>query len=218
MTLLAAKLCFGDLGAAFALGPEPWMARIVKPPIDSEDEDRDLLTRALRFEAVALAQVHDRYYQRVYRYLLVRCGDAPLAEDLAGEVFLRFMETLRRADRAPDSLRGWLFGVAAHVWTDQQRRHFRHSRLAPRVDSLPAAEPEPERAAEEGDLAGRLLGAMADLTAEQREVLALRFQGEWPIRDVARSMGKSEGAVKQLQARAVAALGRLLGGEGGGPA
>lgn len=215
MTLPAAKLWFGDLGVLLSAGPAPWTVRILMPPIDAEDDDRDLLARSLRFEPAALAEVHDRYYQRVYRYLLVRCGDAPLAEDLAGEVFVRFMEALRRAGRAPDSLRGWLFGVAAHVWTDQQRRQFRHQRLAPRVDSLPAAEPEPERAAEEGDLAGRLLGAMADLTAEQREVLALRFQAEWPIRDVARSMGKSEGAVKQLQARAVAALGRLLGGEGG---
>ena len=63
-------------------------------------------------------------------------------------------------------------------------------------------------------MTNRLVTAMAGLTEEQREVLSLRFVGELPIRDVALSLGKTEGAVKQLQARAVAALGRLLSPEG----
>lgn len=213
MATLAAKLWRGAMGAATAPRPASWTARMIRPPSDAEDEDEQLLARSLRLEPAALALVHDRYYPRVYRYLLLRCGEAALAEDLAGEVFLRFMQALRRAGRAPDSLRAWLFGVAAHVWADQQRQDYRRSRLAPRVDDRPAAEPEPEAAAEQGDLAERLLGALADLTEEQREVLALRFQAELPIRDVARSLGKTEGAIKQLQARAVATLGRLLAGE-----
>ena len=64
------------------------------------------------------------------------------------------------------------------------------------------------------DSSGQRFVVMVDLTEEQREVLSLRFVGELPIRDVALSLGKTEGAVTQLQARAVAALGRLLSGEG----
>ena len=180
------------------------------PPIDTDDGDRELLGRALRFESAALATIHDRYFRQVFRYLLLRSGDTHLAEDLAGEVFVRFLEAMGKAARPPDSLRGWLFGVAAHVWADHQRRAFRHGRLAPRVDTRPAEAAQPEQA----DMADRLVTAMAGLTEEQREVLSLRFVGELPIRDVALSLGKTEGAVKQLQARAVAALGRLLSGEG----
>lgn len=197
--------------------PAAWASRTTLTmllPIDTDDGDQDLLARALRFEAAALATIHDRYFRQVFRYLLLRSGDTHLAEDLAGEVFVRFLEAMGKAARPPDSLRGWLFGVAAHVWADQQRRAFRHSRLAPRVDTLPAEAVQPEQAAEQADMADRLVTAMAGLTEEQREVLSLRFVGELPIRDVALSLGKTEGAVKQMQARAVAALGRLLSGEG----
>ena len=210
----AAKLGQGGSAAPASAGWLPRAAVSMLPPIDTDDQDRDLLTRALRFEAAALASIHDRYFRQVFRYLLLRTGDQHLAEDLAGEVFVRFMEALGKAARPPDSLRGWLFGVAAHVWADQQRRSFRQTRLAPRVETAPAAAPQPEQAAEHADMAQRLVAAMEGLTPERREVLSLRFVGELPIRDVALSLGKTEGAVKQLQARAVATLGRLMSGEG----
>lgn len=214
MTAQATKLGRGALASPAPVGWSPQVHLSMLPPFDTDDGDRALLAQAMRFESEALAAVHDRYFRQVFRYLLVRCGDRPLAEDMASEVFVRFMEAMGKAARPPDSLRGWLFGVAAHVWADQQRRSFRQARLAPRVDTAPVAAPLPEPSAEHSDMSQRLLAAMADLTEEQREVLSLRFVGELPIRDVALSLGKTEGSVKQLQARAVAALGRLLSGEG----
>src|SRR5574341_1625241 len=164
-----------------------------------------LLARARTFDLDALAKIHDVYYPSIFRYIAYRVDDPQAAEDLASEVFTRLLAALK-SHRAPQTtLQGWLFGVAARLVSDHHRRRYRRTHVALH-DELPAADDSPAEIAEANATSGALREALATLTEEQQTVIALRFGSDLPIRDVAGIMGKTEGAVKQLQVRALPAL------------
>lgn len=172
-------------------------------------DDTELLKRALAYDTEALGQIHDAYYAPLFRYIAFRVGDPHSAEDLASEVFTRFLSALRSRKPPQSTLRGWLFGVAAHVVSDHHRRSYR-APSAPLDDELASPEAGPDELAEGRATRDDLRRAVATLTDEQQSVLALRFGQELPIQTVADTLGKTEGAIKQLQARAIAALARKL--------
>ncbi len=176
------------------------------------DDERELLRRAGAFDQEALAVIHDRYYQAIYRFLSFRVADRQTAEDLASEVFIRFLSALRDRNAPPNTIRGWLFGAARNVLKEQYR-HQRRLNLA-ELDETISGNDTPEKRLMERVDKDELRRAIGELTAEQQDVLALRFGYEMPIKDVAETVNKSEGSVKMLQARAIAALTRRLNGPG----
>lgn len=173
-----------------------------------------LLNRARALDADALSEIHDTYYALIYRYLAFRTNDHQTAEDLTSEVFVRLLGALRDKSAPQNTLRGWLFGVAARVLKEHYRQQKRFS--SSEVDEQwPEERMEPEQALMKEELQAHLHHALTDLTSDQQAVLALRYGSALPIREVANLLGKTEGAIKVLQARAVAALSRKLGrGEG----
>jgi RNA polymerase sigma-70 factor (ECF subfamily) len=177
------------------------------------DDELELLARARRLDAEALASIHDRYYPLIFRYVAFRTGDRTTAEDLTSEVFTRFLSAIRDRSAPPNSLRGWLFGVAAHIAMDYHRARYRGRQVA-LDDDLPDEGDDPDALIDLNIQSEQLREAVAGLTEEQQHVIALRFGQSMPIQDVARMMGKSEGAVKQLQARALGTLARRLTSRG----
>lgn len=172
-------------------------------------DEAALLARARQLETDALSQIHDSYYGPIFRYIAFRVSDRDTAEDLTSEVFTRFLSALRQRNPPSTTLRGWLYGVAAHVVSDHLRKRYR----APHVEldeAMASRDAGPAEIAEAALVREDLRQAVATLTEEQQHVIALRFSHELPIQEVARTIGKTEGAVKQLQARAIAALARRL--------
>jgi len=177
--------------------------------IPTVQDELALLARARTLDPDALAQIHDTYYTPIFRYVTFRVNDRQTAEDLTSEVFTRLLSALRDRNAPQNTLRGWLYAVAARVVSDHHRRHYR----APHVEldeSVVSPEAGPAETVEAMLTRADLKQAIAELTEEQQNVIALRFGFEMPIQEVARTLGKSEGAVKQLQARAIAALARTL--------
>lgn len=174
--------------------------------------DEQVLERARTLDAQALADIYDRYAAPVYRYLYRLLGEATQAEDLTGEVFLKLLEALS-AKRGPrDRIDGWLFRVAHNLAMD----HFRRQRKVPALpldEELVAERDQPPEVVEQRLIAQQLRACLRRLTPEQQQVIALRFAEERPLAEVARLMGKTEGAIKTLQHRAVSRLRKLLGGE-----
>lgn len=168
-----------------------------------------LLHRARSLEPEALAEIHEAFYVPIFRYVAMRVGDHATAEDLSSEVFIRLLQALRDRTAPQNTLRGWLFAVASRVVNDHYRQFYR-ARQTDLDESLPGAADEPEQVLEIKLNRENLQKAMAGLTEEQQNVLALRFGYEMSIREVAETMGKSEGSIKMLQARAVAMLSRKL--------
>lgn len=172
-------------------------------------DDLRLLERARRLDAEALSLIHRQYYDPLFRYVAFRVADRETAEDLTSDVFVRLVDALHSGAAPQQSLRGWLFGVAFRVVQDHYRRGYR----APEValdDEFEAPGHDLDEVLDEEAFRARLAEELGQLTDEQQSVLAMRFGAGLPIRRVAEALGKTEGAVKQLQARAVATLGRRL--------
>lgn len=133
-----------------------------------------------------------------------RAQRAPDPEDLLGEVFVQVARDLPRFSGDDAALRRWVFAIAHNRLLDARRRHGRRPQRADvLVPDVPAA-PPPE------PLDPALVEALAGLTADQREVLVLRFVADLPLEDVARITRRRVGAVKALQHRALEALARAL--------
>ena len=174
--------------------------------------ERQLLEQAGEYDSRALAEIYDRYSMPVYSYLYRRLGDAPLAEDLTGEVFLRLLKVLntRRAPR--EHLQGWLYRVAHNLAVDWLRRH--GGREAVLQQDFPDGSESTLSVVHRGQTRQRLRAAIGRLTVDQQQVILLRFGEGFKLAEVAHLVGRSEGAVKQLQHRAIKRLRALLDMEG----
>lgn len=168
-----------------------------------------LLNRARALEQEALKEIHEMYYVPVYRYIAIRINDHETAEDLTSDVFTRLLSALRDHTAPQKTIRGWLFSVASRVVKDHYRKQYRrrHTELNESIASQAAS---PDQKVEMALANENLRQAVTDLTEDQQQIIALRFGYEMSIREVAHTTGKSEGAVKMLQARAIAALNRKL--------
>jgi RNA polymerase sigma-70 factor (ECF subfamily) len=169
------------------------------------NDEAQLLSQARALDARALGQIHDRYYPEIYRFAAYRTGDSTAAQDITGEVFVRFLDALHHGKAPQTTLRGWLFGVAGHLVAD----HFRRRPTAPLADTVPGAS-APATEAEENLRRTAVGAALRKLTPEQQDVLAQRFGNGASLEETAEALGKTVNAVKQLQLRAVEALRRLL--------
>jgi RNA polymerase sigma-70 factor (ECF subfamily) len=172
------------------------------------DEESALIQRARQGDAVACAALYDRHYDVVYRYCYYHVGDTARAQDVASEVFVRMVENLDTFDMRGRPLLAWLYAIARNLVADTFRR--REQTTLPLDDVLVAGEDTPMHRAERRLLADRLAAALAYLTEEQRQVILFKFVLDHSNAEVARLMEKSEGAIKSLQHRALAALRRAL--------
>ncbi len=126
-------------------------------------------------------------------------------EDLLSEVFLQVARSLPRYRGTDDDLRRWIFTIARNrVIDDRRRRRVRPVIAAAAVPDLPVSD-------DANPVDPALLAALARLTADQREVVVLRFVADLSLEDVAKVTKRSVGAVKAMQHRALAELARILG-------
>ncbi|MAT99908.1 MAG: RNA polymerase subunit sigma-70 [Anaerolineaceae bacterium] len=178
---------------------------------DTVQDELLLLHRAKSLDQDALAQVHEQYYDAIYRYVAYRVNDLQTAEDLTSEVFIRFLHAIQQKNAPQKTIRGWLFGAASLILKEHYRQK-KKAQLTELDDAMADDWIEPTKKLEAREKKQALHQAIADLTEDQQQVLALRFGYEMPVREVAETMNKSEGSVKMLQVRAIAALTRMMKG------
>ena len=176
-------------------------------------DELSLLHRARALDPEALAQIHDEYHTPIFRYIAFRVSDHQTAEDLTSEVFTRLLSALRDRHAPQNTIRGWLFGAASLVVKEHYRKQKR-AQYTELHDSLADGLVTPDQAVASKLFRERVKDALDDLTDDQQQVLALRYGYEMSIREVAETLGKTEGSVKQLRARAIAALSKMLGERG----
>lgn len=161
----------------------------------------------------AWASVYEEFFPRIYRYIALRVRDRAEAEDLAGQVFLKALESISSFKWQGVPVAAWLFRIAHNQIIDYQRKAAKTKAPLPLDESLAKDDIDPEEAAEKNLDISRVVRAMGQLTKAQREVIELRFVGELSTAEVAKILGKSEGAVKVLQHNALANLRRRLSEE-----
>ena len=165
----------------------------------------------LRDREDQLARLYDEYFERIAYYIYVRLGDRDEAEDLAGEVFMRALHSLKSYQDRGIPMQAWLFRIAHNVTVDSWRKKGKAATV-PIESVIVKAVEDPVKIAENSIEMERVNEAMGKLTPEQREVVRLRFFGGLSSKEVGAILKKSDGAVREMQRAALDKLRRLLAG------
>jgi RNA polymerase sigma-70 factor, ECF subfamily len=173
-------------------------------------QDEESTARGLqRQDPEVWAEVYDRYFSRVYRYIALRVGDKTEAEDLAGQVFLKALESISSFKWRGVPVSAWLFRIAHNQVIDYWRTS-KAKLNSPLEEWLVSDNMDPVLEAERNLDIQRVFQAVRQLTQAQRDVIELRFVGGLSTAEVAKVLGKSQGAVKVLQHSALASLRKRL--------
>jgi len=164
-----------------------------------------LVERAQTGDGAAFAALYDVFAPRVFRFFRFRVSTAEAAEDLTQRVFLKMVEQLPSYQSRGIPFGAWIFRVARNAWIDDNRTAHEHVQLETLSES--ASENDgPDVAAAASMDSEMLRSAIADLPPDQREVIASRFFAGLTPKETAALMGRSEGSVRVIQHRALAAL------------
>lgn len=175
-----------------------------------------VLAAAQNDEPWALEQIYRSMSPVVTGYLRLQGCREP--EDLTSDVFVGVLRNLPRFDGDECAFRSWLFTIAHHRLVDERRRMARRPPAEPLSDvTEPEADDDVSGAVDLHLAAERLEQMCHRLAPDQRDVLLLRLLGHLTVDEVAAALGKTTGAVRSLQNRGFAAIGRLLHQEGAVP-
>ena len=157
----------------------------------------------------AIAGLFEEYYDKVVRYIYIRISDQPEAEDLAGEVFLKALKSMGSYRGSAEQLRFWIFKIARNIVIDHYRKMSKRKTV--NLDDVEIADStNVEEMAERRLQIGELTKAMKQLTEAQREVIGLRFFAGLSSAETAQILGKSSGAVREMQCDAIQRLRKLM--------
>ena len=185
--------------------------------VSSEEDEAEasrliaLVELARTGDAEAFGMLYDHYHASVYRFLYYRVGSVPLAEDLTSETFFRALRSMGSFRWQGKDFGAWLMTIARNLTAD----HFKsgRTRLELATEDM-SAHDAPTEGPETSVLAQltneALLAALTELPSEQQECLVMRFLQGLSIAETAKVLGRSDGAVKQLQLRGVRNLAKLM--------
>jgi RNA polymerase sigma-70 factor (ECF subfamily) len=185
------------------------MAETAKPS-GSGPEMRALVDRAQSGDREALEELYLIHFDRIYSYLHVTVGNRHDAEDLTTQTFLRMLESIGKFRWQSAPFSAWLFRIAHNLSID----HFRATRRWQPEEEPPEPPADESTSAEQGALQSigqkSMLELIENLSGEQQQVLTLKFVFNFSNGEVATILGKTEGAIKSLQHRALASLQKQL--------
>ncbi|HEV3511954.1 MAG TPA: sigma-70 family RNA polymerase sigma factor [Candidatus Sulfotelmatobacter sp.] len=168
-----------------------------------KEADERLLIEAAQKDPARFAELYEINFERVYAYIVKRVRDRAETEDLTAEVFHQALANLKRFEWRGIPFAAWLYRIAANLISDRWQKSGREvSGDAQVMESAAASAGE----IEEVEWRATLFRLVDSLPAEQRKVVVLRFAEQKSIKEVAKEIRKSEGAVKQLQFRALSNL------------
>ncbi|MFC1961790.1 sigma-70 family RNA polymerase sigma factor [Chloroflexota bacterium] len=172
-------------------------------------DEASLVNRARQHDQVALTQLYEDNFDRIYRYVALKIGDRTEAEDMTQQVFLHALKSIASYRWQGKPFSAWLYRIAHNLIVDYFRKKSRFTTvdLDPR---MPDKDPPPETVVESKMDIEQLSLATKKLTRAQQEVISLRFTSGLPIAQVAKITGRSEGAIKALQHSAILALRRVM--------
>jgi RNA polymerase sigma-70 factor (ECF subfamily) len=169
-----------------------------------------LVVAARRSDPHAIGALCEHFYPELYRYVLRRVGNREDAEDLTSEVCVRAVKTV---SSQTGFFPAWLFRIAANLVTDfYRRRGVRQEE--PLTEEVATSVPGPRTQTENALVRDQLEQAVARLTPEQQDVIRLKFNEGYDTSETAEILGKSVGAVRAVQFRALKALRSDLSDEG----
>jgi RNA polymerase sigma-70 factor, ECF subfamily len=173
-------------------------------PTDERLEAERSLIAAARSDPSRFAELYENHFERVYAYVLRRVASRQEAEDVTSDVFHQALANIAKFEWRGAPFSAWLLRIAANATADKWRKRAREQ-------GNPGKEASEEFDFESSAEQARLFHLVKELPAEQRLVIQMRFAEEKSIREIAQAIGKTEGAVKQLQFRGIQNLRQMMG-------
>ena len=170
-------------------------------------ETEETLVRRARRDADAFGELYERYVDRIYNYVFYRVGDTAEAEDLTARVFYRALGHIDEYQTRGAPFAAWLYRIAHNLVANWYRDRGRHNNV--RLDDVAMLAERgagPHHLAEQNEETQTLLRAIRKLPAERQQLLILKFGDELSNEEIARMMGRTEGAVKSLYHRTLIML------------
>jgi RNA polymerase sigma-70 factor (ECF subfamily) len=170
-------------------------------------ETEEALVRRARRDADAFGELYERYVDRIYNYIFYRTGDAAEAEDLTARVFYRALGHIGEYQARGAPFAAWLYRIAHNLVANWYRDRSRHKNI--RLDDIAGLVERgasPHQRAESNEETQTLLRAIRKLPAERQQLLILKFGDELSNEEIARVMGRTEGAIKSLYHRTLVML------------
>ena len=176
-------------------------------------EEAELVGRAQEGDQTAFTRLYEAYFDKIYRYIVIKIGNETEAEDMTQQVFLNALQSISSYKWQGFPFSSWLYRIAHNQVVDHLRK--RAKQPATLQEELPIASDgskgdDPQQVTERNFSKEQLLAATEKLTEAQREVISLRFTSDLSTAEVAKIMGKSVGAIKALQHSAIIALRKVL--------
>ena len=172
--------------------------------------ERQLVLQAQAGNSEAFGQLYDAYVERIYRFVYFRVEDQQTAEDITSQVFLKAWSSLDRFSFNRTPYLAWLYTIAHNAVID----HYRTRKVTAALDDVQLSQQDHAEVVEnEIDLTAELKTikeAMQTLTDDQQKVLTLKFIEGLSNSEIARHLGKREGAIRALQMRGLQALAKQL--------
>ena len=171
--------------------------------------EESIVRRAKQHDQMALTQLYEENFDKIYRYIVLKIGEKTEAEDMTQQVFLKAFKNISTYKYQGLPFSSWLYRIAHNQIVDYFRKKSKRATV-PLDESLAAGDSDPSQEVELSLDIEDLSRATKRLSKAQQEVISLRFAGEFSIAQVARMMGKSEGAIKALQHSAIVSLRKVL--------
>jgi len=173
----------------------------------SELVDERALIEAARHDPARFGALYEIHFERIYAFIIRRVRDRESAEDLTSEVFHKALSSLPKYEFRGAPFASWLYRIAANAIVDYAKTAGRE------ISGLEQdCEGDPPPDLEDIEHRARLFRLVENLPGEQRRVVFARFVDDKSIREVAQDLGKTEGAIKQLQFRALTTLRKQMEG------
>ncbi|MBN2027105.1 MAG: sigma-70 family RNA polymerase sigma factor [Actinobacteria bacterium] len=169
----------------------------------------ELAQRTADGDQDAFAEIYGTLLEPIYRYLYWNLASREDAEDLAEEVFLRCLVNISSYDPKRGPFKAWAFRIAHNLMVDHQRRRGRRGQEELK-DDVENGAPTAPQSLEEDERAQALRESLDGLPSSQRQVIVMKFFAEMSNAEVAKAIGRSEGAVNAMQHRALRRLGKNL--------
>jgi RNA polymerase sigma-70 factor (ECF subfamily) len=169
----------------------------------NSERERRLVESAQR-DPARFGDLYEHYFELVYAYVVRRTRDRNEAEDLTAEVFHKALRSLPRFKWTGAPFAAWLFRIASNMISDRAKRAAREGILGSDQSDPEIRAPQSQQAdLEQSEDSAALFRLVDRLAEDQRLVLRMRFAEERSISEIAHTLGRSEGAIKQLQFRAL---------------
>ena len=180
-------------------------------------EELNLVQRARQGDHEAFAQLYENHFDKIFRYVVLKIGNQTEAEDMTQQVFVRAYESIGSYQLQGVPFTAWLFRIAHNQMVDYVRKQSKKHTVWLDETIQVRDDSDLEHDVETKIEMEKVVLASQQLTKAQREVISLRFAGGLSITEAAKTMKKSEGAIKALQHSAILALRKtLLAGDNGG--